>query len=102
MQSCAPPRDAGVDRQDLSLERRKCVSLQPIAQSSAMLEIATFHQENAALQLEHSDDREVHFRLGRRLRPRPDIGVNTAPVAKLGPDVRVDQIRQSKSAGGEI
>ena len=56
--------------------------------------IATFHQENAALQFKHSDDGEVHFRLCRRLRPRSDIRRQHGP----GCEVRTRRLYRSDTS----
>src|SRR5581483_12050575 len=98
MQTCALPCDGDVDRQDLLVKGCEHVLLQPIPQSGALLRITTFHELYATFQLEHGDDRKVDFRLACRRRPRSNICVTATSIAKLGPNVRIDQVHQSRSA----
>jgi hypothetical protein len=102
MQCRAPACDGAIDRKYLLFEGLEHALLEPITQPSALLRVAPFHQENAALKLEHRDDREIQLRLVRRLRPRPDVDVSAAAIAELGPDMRIDQIHQSRSTGRKI
>ena len=102
VESRAATHDGGVDRQNTSFERLEDLLLQPSAQARALVGVTTLDQKHAPLEFEYGDYGKIKVsRLGG-LGPGPHMNVGATAIAKLGPDVGVDQIGQSKSAAPNI
>lgn len=101
VQACAALRDGGIDGKDPAVELRQNQLVEPYTKQQTLLWIFPLELQNAELQFEDRDRRQVKAARVHAVGPRGDawIGFPRAYFAQFGNDVGVEEKPQERSAG---